>query len=60
MKSPIIRDMMPCSPLKVNQRFDGTCRLRLQSRRINQAAYYVLASCLAYSSTVKMEATCSS
>jgi hypothetical protein len=26
-----------CSPLKVNQRFGGTCRLYLQGRRMNQA-----------------------
>jgi hypothetical protein len=29
--------MTPCSPLKVNRRFGGTCRLCLQGRRISQA-----------------------
>jgi hypothetical protein len=29
-------DMTPCSPLKVNRRFRGTCRLHLQGRRISQ------------------------
>jgi hypothetical protein len=28
---------MPCGPLKVNRCFGGTCRLRLQGRRISQA-----------------------
>jgi hypothetical protein len=36
MKSPIFWDMTPCSPSEVNQRFGGTCRLHLQSRRISQ------------------------
>jgi hypothetical protein len=30
-------DIMPCSPLKVNRRFAGTCRLHLQGRRISEA-----------------------
>jgi hypothetical protein len=28
----IFWDITPCSPLKVNRRFGGTCRLDLQSR----------------------------
>jgi hypothetical protein len=30
MKSPIFWDIMPCSLLKVNQYFRGTCYLHLQ------------------------------
>jgi hypothetical protein len=37
MKSPNFWDITFCSPLKVNRRFGGTCRLHLQSRRISQA-----------------------
>jgi hypothetical protein len=33
MKTTIFCDRTPCSPLKVNQRFGGTCRLHLQGRR---------------------------
>jgi hypothetical protein len=40
MKSAIFWDITPCSPLKVNRRFRGTCRLHLQGR--NRA---VLAIC---------------
>jgi hypothetical protein len=36
MKSSIFWDITPCSPLKVNRRFGGTCRLHLQSRRISR------------------------
>jgi hypothetical protein len=34
-KMAIFWDIMPRSPLKINQRFRGTCRLHLQDRRIN-------------------------
>jgi hypothetical protein len=37
MKSTVIWDIMPCSPLKVNRRFGGTYRLYLQGGRISQA-----------------------
>jgi hypothetical protein len=37
MKSSIFWDITPYSPLKVNRRLGGTCRLHLQGRRINQA-----------------------
>jgi hypothetical protein len=62
----------PCSPWKANRRFGGTCRLHLLSRRISQArnesesrrlcflSASSLVYCLAYSSTLKMEAICSS
>jgi hypothetical protein len=36
-KSYIFWDINPCSPLKVNRRFGGTCYLHLQSPRIRQA-----------------------
>jgi hypothetical protein len=64
-KSSIFWNITPCGPLKVNQRFEGTRRLHLQSRRINRPRNQCeisskQRSCLAYSSTLKMEATCSS
>jgi hypothetical protein len=37
IKSPIVWDMTPCSPVKANRRFGGTYRLRLQRRRVSQA-----------------------
>jgi hypothetical protein len=37
VKSCIFWDVTPCSPLKLNRRFGGTCRLHLQGRRISQA-----------------------
>jgi hypothetical protein len=36
-KVPRFWDITPCSPLKVNQRFGGTCRLHLQGRKIRQS-----------------------
>jgi hypothetical protein len=33
----VVWDIAPCSPLKVNRRFGGTCRLHLQGRRISRA-----------------------
>jgi hypothetical protein len=36
MKSTIFWDVIQCSPLKVSRRFCGTCRLRLQGRKIGQ------------------------
>jgi hypothetical protein len=30
-------NITPCSPLEVNKRFGGICRLHVQGRRINQA-----------------------
>jgi hypothetical protein len=37
MESTNFWDMTPCSPLKVNRRFGGTCCLHLQGRIINRA-----------------------
>jgi hypothetical protein len=61
-KGSIFCDITLCSPLKVNRRFGETCPLYLQGRRKSQARNQSLltASCLAYLSTLKMEATCSS
>jgi hypothetical protein len=43
IKSSVFWDMTPCSPLKTNRRFGGTCRLHLQGRRIQQnSACYLL------------------
>jgi hypothetical protein len=53
---------MPCSPLKVNQRFGGTYRLHIQGKRSKLCLppAFMLVSCSVYSPTLKMEATCSS
>jgi hypothetical protein len=66
MKSTIFWDITPCSPLKVNRRFGGTC-LHLQGLRISQARKqicllpaFTLVSGSAYTSTLKMEAICTS
>jgi hypothetical protein len=37
MKNTLFWNITPCSPLKANRRFGGTCRLSLQGRRIIQA-----------------------
>jgi hypothetical protein len=37
MKSSIFWDITPCSPLGVNRRFEGICRLHFRGRRISQA-----------------------
>jgi hypothetical protein len=64
--SSIFWDMASCSPLKFIQHFRGTHSPHLQGQRISQASMLCLpsvftqASCLAYSSTLKMEATYSS
>jgi uncharacterized membrane protein (DUF485 family) len=47
-------DITPCSALKVNRRFGGTCRTALL------ATYFMLVFCLAYFSTLKMVTNCSS
>jgi hypothetical protein len=53
MKSSVFWDITPFSPLKVNRRSGGTCRLHSQGRRI-------MISCSAYSSTPRIEAKSSS
>jgi hypothetical protein len=57
LKSSVFWYITPCSPLKVTRRFEGTCRLHLQ---VLLAAFFMLVYCLAYSSTLKVQATCSS
>jgi hypothetical protein len=37
MRGSVFWDIMPCSPLKVNRRFRGTCSLHFQGRRIIEA-----------------------
>jgi hypothetical protein len=53
-RSEDYEDIMPCSQLKINRRFERTCRLVLL------ATCFMLISCLAYFSTLKMEITSSS
>jgi hypothetical protein len=67
MNGSALQDITPCSPLKANRCFGGTCRLCLQGRRMCQARnQFLLATCfmlvsrLAYTSTLKVEATCCS
>jgi hypothetical protein len=66
MKNYGFWDITPCKQLNVNKNFEGICRLHLQGRRKAKqetsmtAGVSNLDSYLAYSSTVKMEATCSS
>jgi hypothetical protein len=59
MKSSIFWDVTPCSLLEVNRRFGGTCRLRLQCRRISQAKSQ-RGSRWQAEPTLKKKATCSS
>jgi hypothetical protein len=43
LKSSVFWDVTPCSPLKTNRRFCGTCRLQFQGQRIiGQARLYLL------------------
>jgi hypothetical protein len=60
MKSTFFWDITLCSPLKVNLCFGGTCYLHFQDWRMSQAPAFMLVSCLAYYSTLKLEAICSS
>jgi hypothetical protein len=62
LKSIIFWDLTPCSPLNVNRRFGGTYRLHLQGRKISSACHLLSRCffCSTYSSTLKMEAICSS
>jgi hypothetical protein len=54
--SVVFRTITPFSPLKVSRRFVGTYCHDLQGLL---ATCWMLVSCLSYSSTLKMEATCS-
>jgi hypothetical protein len=59
----VFLNVRPCSPVKLNWRFGGTCRFHLQDRRESQtrnhASSFMLVSCLAYSSTLTTGAICS-
>jgi hypothetical protein len=57
VKSSVFCDITPCSLLKIIRRFGGIYLIDLQ---VLLATCLRLLSCLAYSSTLKMEATCSS
>jgi hypothetical protein len=75
-KSTLFWDITPCSPLKVNRHFGGIYCLHLQGRRKSRARNqhesrwgaesfslplaFMLICCSSYSSTLKMEAICSS
>jgi hypothetical protein len=67
MKSTIFWDITPCSPSNVNRLSGGAYRLHFQGWRISRARNQreskwqaeFFASCSAYSSTLKMEAICS-
>jgi hypothetical protein len=57
MKRSIFWDIMPCSPLKVNRIFGGTCRFHHQGRKMSQVrnqrdclldTCFTLVPCLAY------------
>jgi hypothetical protein len=57
----IFWDITPSSPLKFNRRFRGIWRLYLQKpawSRVLTATCFKLVSCLPYSWTLKVEATC--
>jgi hypothetical protein len=60
MESLVFSHITPCNPLKVNRRLGGTCCLHLQGGRISQARNWNEASSRCYSSTLKLEAICSS
>jgi hypothetical protein len=60
MNSSIFCDITPYSPLKVNRRFGGTCFHLETKQGTSLLPAFTLVSCLAYSSILKMDATCSS
>jgi hypothetical protein len=57
--SSVFWDITPYSPMKVNQDFREMYRFHLQGRTLLSTCF-TLVSCLAYFSTLKMEAKCSS
>jgi hypothetical protein len=57
IKTSILWDITPCSPVKFNRRFREIYRRHLQSLL---ASRFMLVSCLACSSTLRMETICSS
>jgi hypothetical protein len=57
MKSAVLRDITPCSPLKVNRRFGGTYRLHLQGRRISRARNQVASRACYFHTTFQQHST---
>jgi hypothetical protein len=60
MKSSIICNITPCSPVKVNRRFGVTYRLHPQVRYGGEVVCFTLVYCLASSLTLQVEAVYSS
>jgi hypothetical protein len=64
IKSSIFLDITQCTLLKVNdgseEEVPSIFRVRIREERTLLTTCFMLVSCLAYSSTLKMEATCSS
>jgi hypothetical protein len=56
LKGSAFGEITPCSPLKANRRFGGTCRIHLHDRRINQTRNQYEAGIELWL-TLKMEAT---
>jgi hypothetical protein len=54
-KSYIVWDITPCSQLKVNRRFGGTCHLHLQGRRIYELSKKPAWKLVASRAALKME-----
>jgi hypothetical protein len=64
LKSTILWDITPYSPLNVNRHFGGTYRLHLQDWKISRSRNHRESRwqeklCWAYSSTLKLKAVCS-
>jgi hypothetical protein len=61
MKSSVFWDITSCSQLKGNRLFGGTCPLPSSGTKNKPASgllCFLSASCLAFSSTLKMKGTC--
>jgi hypothetical protein len=55
MRSSIFWDNIPCSPLKVNRRFGGACRLRPYGRKVCRETLRLPHDFTLVSTTPKME-----
>jgi hypothetical protein len=57
MKSSVFCDITSCSPVKASRRFGRTHRIHFRGRKVGVllAAYFISVSCLAYSSSLKVE-----
>jgi hypothetical protein len=61
VKSSVLWNITPCSPLKVNRPFGRTYRLHLPvENKTSKKPAFTLVSCSSYSSTLNMKAVCSS